>query len=149
MNVGALCNREVVIAHPQEKLLDAVRRMRTYHVGTLVVVNEQEKRQPIGILTDRDVTIGAVAQAPEDLHRLLVRDVMSDELVTARQSEDLEDVVRRMTRAGVRRVPVVDETNILQGILALDDLFEYVAEQVEDFVRLMGRERRREEARRI
>lgn len=147
MNIGELCNREVVLAYPDESLIDAARRMREHHVGTLVVVSGEAaaQRRPVGIITDRDIVVQVLAKDPDDLSRLDVGDVMSFKLVTAKESESPDEVMTRMRRNGVRRVPVIDAEGALIGILALDDLLEFMAERLEELAKLVSRERHLEE----
>lgn len=145
MKVGELENREVVFATPDEDLVTAARRMREMHVGSLVVVEEQpDGRYPVGIVTDRDLIVAVVAHDLGHARALAVSDVMSAPPTTAREEDDVSDAVRTMRRRGVRRLPVVDRDGRLSGILAFDDLVEWVAEQLGDLVRLIAREQRRE-----
>jgi CBS domain-containing protein len=135
-----------VTARGAEGLLDAARRMRQLHVGCLVVVDGPAgEHRPIGILTDRDIVVGVLAQTDQKLHLLSVDDVMTQKLVLAREGEDLDEVLRRMRAKGVRRVPVVDPRGTLKGLLSFDDILEHVREQVGALAELVGRERRREE----
>lgn len=146
MTAGEFCNRTVVIAHRGESLLEAARRMRSMHVGNLVVVDEHAGRRiPVGIITDRDIVLGAVADGPDRLARLAIEDVMTSELVTAFESEDVEELIRRMRSHGVRRVPVVANDDRLVGIIAFDDLVGLVAEQLGFLAQLLGREGAREQ----
>jgi CBS domain-containing protein len=141
MTVGELCNREVIICDPEETILEAARRMRDRHVGCLVVVEgEPGERVPIGIVTDRDLVLYAAATDGRIGERP-VRYVMSADLATAREHESLNDVLRRMRVRGVRRMPVVDDRGVLQGIIALDDLLELVASELDELARLLTRER--------
>ena len=60
MTCGEFCNRQVVIARRDERVAEAARRLRDFHVGTLIVVAEQDGRRiPVGILTDRDLVVRA------------------------------------------------------------------------------------------
>jgi CBS domain-containing protein len=143
-NAGEVCNREVVYAHRDTPVADAARLMREHHVGDLVVLDGRKgERTPVGIVTDRDLVIEVIAAGvrPEDL---TVGDVMSEELVTAREEEGLPDVIKRMRSKGVRRVPVVDSAGALVGILSVDDVIELFAEQVTDLAKLIAREQSRE-----
>lgn len=145
--IGELCGRTVWMAFPGESVLDAARRMRDQHVGCLVVVEEREgERIPIGMLTDRDIAVRVVA-AGEDSAMTYVADAMSRDLVRAREAEPLEDVVSRMRAFGVRRVPVVDRHDALQGIVSFDDLLEHLGGQLGELARLFAREQERESAR--
>lgn len=142
--IGELCGRTVWMAFPGETVLEAARRMRDQHVGCLVVVEERDgERVPIGMLTDRDVAVRVVA-AGEDPAMTYVADAMSRDLVRAREPEPIEDVVSRMRAFGVRRVPVVDRHDALQGIVSFDDLLEHLGGQLAELARLFPREQDRE-----
>jgi CBS domain-containing protein len=89
--------------------------------------------------------VSGVAQAFDELATLEVRDVMTRELVMAREDEPIESVLKRMRRQGVRRVPICGPAGGLVGILALDDVLEFFAEQLEDVVGLVFREQQLEQ----
>ena len=140
MLAGEVCNREVVIANTDESVMQATKLMREYHVGDVVVVEEQEGvRVPKGILTDRDIVIELIAQAV-DLDAVNIGDVMSCELLIAQESDDVLDILKRMCANGVRRVPVVNQEGGLEGILTVDDVIDLVAEQLQDLAGLTKRQ---------
>jgi CBS domain-containing protein len=113
--------------------------MRKYHVGDVVVVEEKNKeRFPVGILTDRDIVVLLVAR-DVDLDSVKVEDVMSFELVSAREEDDVMNTIKQMSSLGVRRMPVVNNRGGLEGILAVDDLIELLSEQLADLVKLIMR----------
>lgn len=125
MNTGTYCKHHVVTIEPQADLAEAALRMRSNHVGLLVVVNPDESR-PIGVLTDRDIVVQVVAK---DLspRMITVADAMTPDPVVARELEPLSTVSERMRSKGVRRVPVVDEVGDLVGIIASDDVLDVSA----------------------
>jgi CBS domain-containing protein len=131
-----------VTAHPDETVAEAAKRMRDRHVGDLLVADTQAR--PMGILTDRDIVVSAVAQSPDKLESLLVSDVMSRDLVTARADETLDDALNAMRTRGVRRLPVVSADGRLEGIVAFDDILEAMSEELGELVGLVAREQRRE-----
>jgi CBS domain-containing protein len=148
MSIGKVCNREVVVIERRESILDAAKLMREHHVGNVVVVEDRDgTRIPVGILSDRDLVVEVLAQAlsPDAVD---VGDLMSTDLLTARENDELLDTIKRMTARGVRRVLVLDDSGALVGILALDDLIELIAEQLADLVGLLGTELRHEQERR-
>ncbi|NWG86840.1 MAG: CBS domain-containing protein [Hydrogenophilaceae bacterium] len=146
MTIGAVCNREVVIAERSMDVPEAARLMRQYHVGTLIVVEDVEgQRRPVGIVTDRDIAIEVVA-AGVSPDGLTVGDIMGAELATVRETEGVFDTIRYMHSRGVRRVPVVDNGGWLVGIVTLDDLFELLAEEINEMAGLISRGRLREAA---
>jgi predicted transcriptional regulator len=144
MAVGELCNREVVVTEKTLSVVDAAQLMRKHHVGDLVVVEEKDGRKhPVGIVTDRDIVVEVVAAGvtPEALN---VGDIMGPEVATVRESEGLFEALRYMRDKGVRRMPVVDSTGGLVGILTLDDLLSLLAEEMTELAKLVSHERQRE-----
>jgi CBS domain-containing protein len=145
MNVGELCTRTVVVARGDEHVLVAGARMRDEHVGCLVVVaDEEDGTRPIGIVTDRDLLGALVGTEPRRLGELKVAEVMSWDLLTAREVDDVHAAVEQMRSRGVRRLPVVDGRGVLVGILAYDDLVEWMGEQLAELSKLVAMEQRRE-----
>jgi len=150
MTVGDICTRNVVVAPKGELVTDAAKRMRMSHVGDLVVVDTRNGRHmPVGIVTDRDIVISVVAGDPAYVHSLLLSDVMSTELITAREQDTVEDGLRKMHDHGVRRLPIVDGVGELVGILTLDDILRYLTVQQSELVALVAREQVRERQYRI
>ena len=144
MTVGQVCNRVVVFANRSTPLPDAAKLMRENHIGSLVIVDESGRgRIPVGMLTDRDIAIAVVAQGL-DSRTLTAGEVMSGELVTANEQDDMLDTLQRMRRRGVRRMPVLTAAGALAGIVTLDDLLELVAEQLGDVVKAIATEQSRE-----
>lgn len=148
MSVGALCNRDVIVALRDTPIIDAAWLMRQFHVGSLVVVDQKEgKRRPVGIVTDRDIVLEIVADgAPPE--KRTVGDIMSSNLVAARESDDLLDTIKLMRSKGVRRLPVVNAEGALIGVFALDDLVELFAEQLTSLAVLIAHEQKQERVRR-
>lgn len=144
---GEFCNRRTVIAKRGEAIVDVARRMRDEHVGSVVVIDDlpDEKVVPVGMLTDRDIVVRVLAATDRHLHSFRVADVMTEELIQVWEDDDVFDVLKRMRSFGIRRVPVVDVAGTLQGIIALDDIVEFLQEQLADMTTLLSRERSHEE----
>ena len=148
MRVGEVCSRDVVFIEKDGSVLEAAALMRSYQVGDVVVAELQNgRRRPVGILTDRDIVVELVAEGV-DYNDVAIKDVMSFQLVTAAEDEDVTDALERMKAKGIRRLPVVDGRGALAGILAMDDLIELITEQLSDLVSLMSRARLGEPRRR-
>ena len=144
MSIGEFCSRDVVTVHKGENTLEAAKPMRQYHVGDVVVVTDKDDRKvPVGILTDRDIVIELVAEQV-DPESVSVGEVMSDNLITISESDELLDTIEQMRSKGVRRAPVVSKEAELVGILTLDDLLDLLAEALNGLVLLTGREQQRE-----
>lgn len=144
MAVGEICNREVVVTEKTLSVVGAAQLMRKHHVGDLVVVEEKDgSRRAVGIVTDRDIVVEVVA-AGVNPEALTVGDIMGAEVATVREDEGLFEALRHMRDKGVRRMPVVDGSGALVGILTLDDLLSLLAEEMMELAKLVSHERQRE-----
>lgn len=144
LTTGEICTRDVSFALRATPLNEAARLMRENHVGSLVVVDELAgQRIVVGLLTDRDI-VTAVVAAGLDPGMLNVGDVMSTDLVTAREDDSLIDLMRVMRRQGVRRVPVVGAQGELIGLATLDDVLAILSEELGLLVAAIGSEGQRE-----
>jgi CBS domain-containing protein len=130
MTVSAVCNFNVATIERDASAAEAAARMRTQHVGDLIVVEERAGgRVPVGILTDRDIVIAVVAKnVPAS--SVKVGDAMSGAPLTVHKDNGVEHALREMRRAGVRRAPVVDELGLLVGVLSIDDVIDHLAVQL-------------------
>lgn len=126
MAVGKLCSREVDTADPEESVQKAAQRMHARKVGTLVVVNAA--REPMGMITDRDLALRVIAVGG-DPPRTTVREVMTPHPQTVQIDATIEDALRTMRAHQCRRVPVVDGSGKLAGLLSLDDILELLIEE--------------------
>jgi CBS domain-containing protein len=144
MRIGEFCNREVVVIKEDSSVTEAAQIMREYHVGDVVVVREQYGRQvPVGILTDRDIALGVVANEV-DPKSVSVGDAMSVDLTTVVEDENLMHAIEIMRENGIRRIPVVDADEVLIGILTVDDVLDLLSGVLIDLVHLVDGQRRRE-----
>jgi len=131
----------VVVAPKGGSIVDAARRMRMSHVGTVIAVDERGGKQvPVGILTDRDIVLSIVATDAEHLPFLTVSDAMSDDILTAVEETSLSDALKLMQERGVRRLPVLDRAGALVGIVTADDVIRFLAEELGQVVKLMNHE---------
>ena len=136
MEVGKLCTVDTVCCARDESVQGAALLMRKHHVGDIVVVDDVNgERVPAGIVTDRDVVVSVVALGL-DPASLQVGDIMTDDLLTADEHDDVTVTIERMRLRGIRRVPVVGEGGRLAGIVSADDLLGFLAEEMEDLARI-------------
>jgi CBS domain-containing protein len=105
-------------ASPSQSLADAAQLMKSDDVGSIPIV---EEGRLVGIVTDRDIAIRAVAEGG-DPNAVTIADVASRELVTVEPDQDLDEALALMARHQVRRLPVVEEDGQLVGILAQADV---------------------------
>jgi CBS domain-containing protein len=142
--VRDVANRQVVTVAPETTLTQCAKTMRDEHVGSVVVIpGDRADSRPIGIVTDRDIALEAVAPSL-DPSTLTAGDVMSQSLGTVNEDDDILDALARMREFGVRRLPVLDATGRLAGIVAVDDLLSALAQQIDSTVDVFAAERAKE-----
>lgn len=125
-------NREPVIARADVTVTEIARLMHASDVGGVIVM---EGREPIGILTERDIVRKVVASG-RDADETRVGDVMTRDLIVTSPGVDVADVAALMAANGVRRLPVVAEAGLVgvvtdRDLLAVSPaLFDLAREQV-------------------
>ena len=117
--------RDIMTANPEsvtasDSIQAAARIMRDSDVGIVPVVDDEGSRRLRGVITDRDIAVRCVAEGRDGTCR--VSDLMSGDLVTARPDDDVGKVMDRMKTEQVRRIPVVDDSDRLVGIIAQADI---------------------------
>jgi CBS domain-containing protein len=116
--LGEMSIKPVVTIAPDASIQEAARLMRAKKVGALVVTNA---RKPIGMLTDRDITVDVVAAGSDPATTTVAR-VMRRNPRLLRDDQGLFDAVKAFSSAGVRRLPIVSRSGTVKGIIALDDV---------------------------
>lgn len=146
MQIGRLCSRDIVSVNANTPVHEAARVMRNNHVGALVVTDARDPSHAVGILTDRDLVIKLLAL--EGAREASTVDALcSHRLVMVPDSAEVDDAVRAMLQAGVRRVLVQDAAGGIRGVLSVDDLFDALATELENLAKVMRSGLPREEAR--
>lgn len=144
MKAGEICNHHVVTVSPDDSIRKAAELMREHHVGDVVVAERSGGYlSPVGILTDRDIVIEVIAEHV-GLDEVTVRDTMTDQLITAKEDDELLATLMQMRENGVRRLPVVDGSGRLVGILSADDVIGLVARELAEVWALIVRQQGRE-----
>ena len=115
-SVSEIMARNVVSLSTNSSITDAARRMRDEDIGNVIVLDDNNELK--GIVTDRDITVRAVAEGRTDA---TIGDICSSDLITASPDDTLDDVAARMREANVRRIPVVDNGQAV-GVVSLGDL---------------------------
>ncbi len=142
MKIGELCIRDTFIIQKDDNIVEAAKLMRVFNVGDLIVVTtHKEGNTPIGIVTDRDIVMGVVADNA-DPQSVKVAEIMSKELVTGNEEDGIYESIERMRTHGIRRLPVINEEGYLAGILTVDDMLEFLGEEVSSLIGLFYKEQR-------
>ena len=118
MKVRHLMTRQAVVISPATSLQDAAAQMREEDIGVLPVC---ELGHVVGIVTDRDLTVRAMAEGL-DPTKAVVRQVMSTRLAVCFEEQDAGEAERMMQKHQIRRLPVLDRESRLVGMISLGDL---------------------------
>jgi CBS domain-containing protein len=119
MSVGEICKRIVETAGLNDPVAVAAEKMRQRTVRSLVIVNDA--REPIGIVTDRDL-IGQVLAKGRNTADTLLRDVMTPNPQTISEDASIETALARMREGRFRRLPVVGTDKKLVGLISVSDI---------------------------
>ena len=104
---------------PQATLAEAAKKMASQDIGSLPVC--AERRRVVGIITDRDITVRAVARGMDPNHTR-VEDVMTRDVLSCSSDADVEDACQLMEQRQVRRLLVTDGNDMPVGIVSLGDI---------------------------
>ena len=121
MLVDRLMSRTVAIARPEESLQLAAGRMKESNLGVLPVCGPDNSDEVVGVLTDRDICMHA-CERERPLGELQVEHAMTRSVKYCRENDTLTVAQQIMAEAGVRRLPVVDGSGHLIGIISLADI---------------------------
>jgi len=144
MKIRDIMTSDVETVSPDTPLRDAAQRMRDTDTGFLPV---GENDQLVGTLTDRDITIRAVAEG-QDPNSAKVRDAMSENLVYCFDDQDSSEAAELMAEKQIRRLPIVNRDKRLVGVVSLGDLAtrtgddDVVGQTVEDISEQSGSQSR-------
>jgi CBS domain-containing protein len=126
MNVSEVMSGDVYVSSPEDTLQAAAQAMADLDTGVLPVGDGDHL---IGMITDRDIVIRGVARGL-DPENATIRDVMSAGVCYCFDDEDVEEAARQMAELQVRRLPVLNRSKRLVGIVSLGDLSQEVDTRV-------------------
>jgi CBS domain-containing protein len=118
MLLKEIMTHNVEVISPGDTLEQAARKMQELNVGPMPVC---EGNRVVGLLTDRDITVRATA-AGCDPKATLVADVMTQEIISCYEDQDVRDAAELMKEKQIRRLLVMSRGNDLVGIVSLGDL---------------------------
>lgn len=126
MSVGRICTRVVATATKDETARDVADRMAGNNVGSLIVVDDQNR--PVGMVTDRDLVTRVMA-ARMDPDVTTVNEAMTKPARTVEESTPIEQALTTMRGAAVRRLVVVGAEGRLVGVITVDDVLQLLVEE--------------------
>lgn len=118
MIVRDIMSRNVEVIDPNRLIQEAAEKMKSLDVGSLPVC---ENKRLLGVVTDRDITIRAVAEG-RDPASTKVSEAMTPELIYCYEDEPVREAAKLMERHQIRRLPILNREKHLVGIVSLGDL---------------------------
>lgn len=112
---------DVVTGTPENTIVEVARLMKTEDIGPVLIVDNEQSKTLVGIVTDRDIVVKVIAEG-QDADTTRVGDVMSKKLVTCRADDDVDVAMKAMAQFQLRRIPVVENTMTLVGIISQADV---------------------------
>jgi CBS domain-containing protein len=118
MQLSQIITRDVETIGPQTSVKEAAQRMRSLDIGSLPVC---DGRRLLGMVTDRDITI-RIASEGRDVNTTPVSEAMTPDLAFVFEDDDVRRAAQVMKERQIRRLPVLDRSKNLVGIVSLGDL---------------------------
>ena len=106
---------------PEDRVTKAAGLMKSENIGSIPVVENEQTKKLVGIVTDRDLALRIVAEGL-DAKSTKVDAVMTRKVVTCRAEDDLQKALDAMAENQLRRIPVVDGDHKIVGIIAQADV---------------------------
>jgi CBS domain-containing protein len=119
MKLAAIMTGGIQTITPQATLAEAAKKMASQDIGSLPVCDEP--RRVVGIITDRDITVRAVARGM-DPNQTRVEDVMTRDVLSCSSESEVEDACVLMEKRQVRRLLVTGQNEVPVGIVSLGDI---------------------------
>lgn len=118
MKLREIMAHNVETVSPDATLQDCAQRMKQRNVGVLPVV---EEKKPVGVITDRDITLRAVASGA-DVTKTRVREVMTHDVHVIQEDQTISEACALMEENKIRRLVVLNQEGELTGVLTLNDV---------------------------
>lgn len=119
MKLSSIMTGGIETIPPQATLAEAAKKMASQDIGSLPVCSD--RRLVVGIITDRDITVRAVARGM-DPNQTRVEEVMTRDVLSCSAEAEVEDACHLMEERQVRRLLVTDSDNMPVGIVSLGDI---------------------------
>ncbi len=140
MSIKDICGRQVVTATKDASVNEVAKLMKKHNVGNVVIIDNQvTTNKPVGILTDRDITMKIVAE-DVDARQISAGDIMAENLLLLHGNQSINEAIDMMCAKGVRRAPISDDTHKIIGIASIDDLFILLAEEMGSLSKLIRKQ---------
>src|SRR6188474_2747683 len=121
MKNSDIMTKDLIYSRPSDMVSDVAQLMKDEDIGPVLIVDDSnDGKRLVGIVTDRDLAIKVVGEG-RDPQNTRVEDVMTESLVTVRASDDVQSAMQAMAQNQLRRIPVVDDGQLV-GIISQADV---------------------------
>lgn len=130
MKIADLCERDIVTVSASASVREAAAAMRDQHVGALAITDPYRPDRVIGVVTDRDLVLDLLATG-RPAEAQAIGALCHTDLAGVPASASLDEAVRAMQCAAVRRLLVMGEGEEIVGLVSIDDLVHAVAGELD------------------
>ena len=122
IGISEIVNKNVKVIDQEQNIFDASKVMIDNNIGSVVVIDNNDSKNPVGIITERDIVRIVSTFSLADL-QVPIRKLMSNPLITLSQNASVLDAMKLMYERKIRRVIVLDESTLI-GIVTEHDIFK-------------------------
>jgi len=110
-----------VCCRPEDTAAFVAQLMESQNIGSIPVIENEQTKKLVGIVTDRDLALQVVAKG-HNPKNILMKMVMTSQVVTCQAGDELQKAIDLMAEHQLRRLPIVDSENRIVGIIAQADV---------------------------
>ncbi len=131
MSIERIFRKNVVTVSEDQSIVEVAALMRDHSIGDVIVVDRANgAMRPIGILTDRDIVTGCVAENVDEIQDCKVQDLMTRNPLCVETRTEIYECLMKMQQRGVGRCPVVDDSGQLVGVLTTNHICEFISREL-------------------
>jgi CBS domain-containing protein len=106
---------------PNDFVVNVAKMMKREDIGAVPVIDNVQTRNLVGIVTDRDLAVKVVAEG-RNAKSTKVVEVMTEKVISCQAEDDLQKALDAMSEHQIRRIPIVDKDNKIEGIISQADM---------------------------
>jgi CBS domain-containing protein len=130
-------NTKVQTDFEDQNIMSACNIMSANNIGSVIIVTYEKNRDPLGIITERDI-VRILGKLDPNLLQTPLKSLMTKPLITIKQSASINDATKIMNSKKIRRLVVVDQNNKMIGILTQRDIFKAIDKDPDLFSEFYG-----------
>lgn len=126
ISISDVMTKNVKVEEQNQNIFALSKIMSDNNIGSVIVIDNHNTRNPVGIVTERDI-IRIVGTLKPDLMQTPVKELMTHPIIPLSSQATVADAIKLMNERKIRRIPIVDKNNKLVGIVTENDIFKIVA----------------------